>query len=82
MLYPSLFLPGYEVDCGIYHNKIMAAVVIKDLTLLIVPHPMVRLWLTLLGFLVTAVIILLAVGRPVIHTSSICCCMAVCTTTM
>ena len=40
----------------------MAAVVIKDLTLLIVPHPMVRLWLTLLRFLVTAVIILLAVG--------------------
>ena len=56
------FLPGYEVNCGIYHNKIMAAVVIKDLTLLIVPHPMVRLWLTLLGFLVTAVIILLAGG--------------------
>ena len=38
----SQFLPGYEVNCGIYHNKIMAAVVIKDLTLLIVPHHMVR----------------------------------------
>ena len=49
----------------------MATVVIKDLTLLIVPHPMMRQWLTLLGFLVTAVIILLVVGwdPPVVHTS-------------
>ena len=55
-------MPGYEVDCGIYHNKITVAVVIEDLTLLIVPHPIIRQWLTLLGFLVAAIIILLVVG--------------------
>ena len=69
-------MSGYEINCG-GTIIIMAAVVIKDLTL---PHPMGRLWLTLLGFLVVAVIILLGWIPPVVHIS-LDHCMAAGTTT-